>query len=64
MVDTPGSLTSPRYPDEYLNRLDCGWVLEAQDGYRVKLEFDGIEIEECGSECSCDALKVKKIMEH
>ena len=41
-----------RYGDQnYENKLDCDWVIEAREGYKINFYFNAFEIEDetdCG----------------
>ena len=44
MTGSPGNITSPNYPDWYPNSYDCHWVITADQGYQVHLEFEYFEM--------------------
>ena len=55
-----GILTSPRYPNFYPDNVDCTWTLAAEDGYRVRLDFEYFDFEDGGIPCLYDGLEVCK----
>ena len=46
-------MTSPGYPQNYQNKLNCTWTLIAPTGYSVKAEIMYFKLQWC-----CDFLKV------
>lgn len=42
---TSGVITSPNYPDNYPNYMDCLWTIELHPAMLIPLECDGIAIE-------------------
>ena len=48
-----GHVTSPGYPQNYPNNLNCTWTLTAPTGYSVKAEIIYFQLQWC-----CDFLKV------
>ena len=40
-----GRVTSPNYPSNYDNYLDCNWLVHAEDGHPVSIDLnvDGVE---------------------
>ena len=52
-----GVLTSPNYPDVYGNVLDCQWILQAEEGYRVSLTVTDFQVETCRGGCGCDVVE-------
>ena len=59
-VSAPGVMTSPNYPDDYLDDLNCVYVFYAPVGYRVSLTFTLFDLEDC-RDCACDKLEVRVI---
>ena len=51
-------LTSPGYPNNYADNLNCRYTFYAQPGYRVNLTFTSFAVEECIGSCVCDAVTV------
>ncbi|XP_030235027.1 deleted in malignant brain tumors 1 protein isoform X3 [Gadus morhua] len=55
LYSTEGYITSPNYPQQYPNNMDCVWVISP--GYEViELEFLHVELE--GSDCRFDGIQV------
>jgi hypothetical protein len=46
-------LTSPGYPSDYSNNLNCNWILNASAGYAIYIEFSFFQTEAC-----CDFVTV------
>ncbi|XP_069593736.1 CUB domain-containing protein 2 [Ranitomeya imitator] len=56
-----GNITSPRYPDMYPNNIICQWNIQLTQGFRIKLFFRDLELEEVNTlteECDYDYLAV------
>ncbi|KAM8930212.1 CUB domain-containing protein 2 [Pelodytes ibericus] len=56
-----GNITSPRYPDLYPNNINCHWNIQLLPGFRIKMFFQDIELEERSSltdQCDYDHLSV------
>ncbi|KAM4640525.1 CUB domain-containing protein 2 [Discoglossus pictus] len=41
-----GNLSSPRYPDLYPNNINCLWTIALPAGFRIKVFFHDLELEE------------------
>ncbi|XP_053549170.1 CUB domain-containing protein 2 [Bombina bombina] len=41
-----GNLSSPRYPDLYPNNINCQWLIHLSPGFRIKIFFQDLELEE------------------
>ncbi|XP_030235031.1 deleted in malignant brain tumors 1 protein isoform X6 [Gadus morhua] len=55
LYSTEGYITSPNYPQQYPNNMNCVWVISP--GYEViELEFLHVELE--GSDCRFDGIQV------
>ncbi|KAL5010260.1 hypothetical protein ScPMuIL_012565 [Solemya velum] len=52
-----GAFTSPNYPGYYPNPRRCEWRLRVQEGRRIRLTFDGFNIE-TNRYCNLDYVKV------
>ncbi|XP_062336735.1 CUB domain-containing protein 2 [Osmerus eperlanus] len=55
------NFTSPNYPSIYPNNINCHWIINLAEGYRIKLSFPVIELEERNSltdECDYDSVVV------
>uniref|UniRef100_A0A8C5R8E7 CUB domain containing protein 2 n=1 Tax=Leptobrachium leishanense TaxID=445787 RepID=A0A8C5R8E7_9ANUR len=60
-TDIKGNITSPRYPDPYPNNINCRWTIQLLPGFRIKMFFRDMELEERSSltdECDYDHLSV------
>ena len=57
---TVGDITSPGYPEEYDDNLDCTYSITVQGNYGITLTFIQIDIED-DSTCSYDYLQVNYI---
>ena len=59
-----GNLTSPGYPDNYENNLDCTYIVTVQQKYDIILTFLYVDIEysgfhePCRYDCGYDYLQV------
>ncbi|KAL4608254.1 CUB domain-containing protein 2 [Arapaima gigas] len=56
-----GNFTSPHYPWIYPNNINCHWTITLAPGYRIKLHFNSMELEDRNSltdECDYDSLAV------
>ncbi|XP_068098520.1 CUB domain-containing protein 2 [Hyperolius riggenbachi] len=52
-----GNISSPRYPETYPNNIICQWNIKLPPGFRIKLFFKDLELEENNSlteECDYD----------
>uniref|UniRef100_A0A3B4B219 CUB domain-containing protein n=1 Tax=Periophthalmus magnuspinnatus TaxID=409849 RepID=A0A3B4B219_9GOBI len=38
--ETPGYITSPGYPQNYPQNIDCVWVITVPNGEAVQLDFE------------------------
>lgn len=52
------TLTSPGYPNEYENFLNCKWELRAPPNYSIFVNFTDFDLEE-NSHCESDTLTIK-----
>ena len=60
-VSQAGVLTSPGYPNNYADNLNCRYTFYAQPGYRVNLTFTAFSVEDCGGlSCTCDVVTVSR----
>ena len=58
-ITDPGTiLTSPNYPNEYLNNMECGTKIRFQPGERVVLEVEHFHVEH-HSACVWDYVEVR-----
>jgi len=53
LTDSDGKFTSPNFPDNYFNNLNCQWGIVVGDKARITLTFDSFD-----SEFSVDTVKV------
>ncbi|KAI1883100.1 hypothetical protein AGOR_G00241760 [Albula goreensis] len=55
------NFTSPHYPNIYPNNINCHWTIHLEPGYRVKLFFTSMELEDRNSltdKCDYDSVSV------
>ncbi|XP_035278810.1 CUB domain-containing protein 2 [Anguilla anguilla] len=55
------NFTSPHYPNIYPNNINCHWTINLETGYRIKLFFTSMELEDRNSltdECDYDSVSV------
>ena len=46
LVTAPsGYLSSPHYPKDYANNLDCEWHINVPEGERIKIDFIDFNVE-------------------
>lgn len=57
VIGISGSLTSPGYPQDYANDLDCTWVLGSPTETIIKLIFESFDVE-AESDCGYDVVEV------
>ena len=38
--DPPGYITSPNYPENYPQNMDCVWVITVPNGESVQIDFE------------------------
>ena len=57
----PKTLTSPNYPNSYMNNLDKYYFIEAAENHVIKIVFDMFAVELCEENlCWCDALTIQE----
>ncbi|XP_062900253.1 cubilin isoform X2 [Mobula hypostoma] len=57
--DTGGAITSPRYPNNYLDNQNCSWIIQAQKPFKhVTISFTDFAIENNVADCSADVLQI------
>ncbi len=42
---SPGAFTSPGYPRDYSDQLNCTWTITVQQGERLRLHFVDVDLE-------------------
>ena len=57
--ETSGVITTPFYPRKYPNNQACSWEITATKGKRIVLIIEDMQIQQCGSSCSCDYLEIQ-----
>jgi len=59
LVAGVGFVQSPNHPENYGSNLDCSITIRAPEGKLVHVVVnDTFEMEQCGSSCSCDSLRI------
>ncbi|XP_078391727.1 cubilin [Cetorhinus maximus] len=57
--DIGGAITSPLYPNNYLNNQNCSWIIRGQKPFNhVTISFTDFAIESRDADCSADALQI------
>ena len=54
-----GVITSPLYPGNYPYNQKCRWNITANEGKRVVLVIENMNIRECNASCTCDYLEIQ-----
>ncbi|XP_041670250.1 cubilin [Cheilinus undulatus] len=57
--DPPGYITSPNYPQNYPQNIDCTWVISVPNGEAVQIDFEGEFYIEPTSSCLYDYLELR-----
>ncbi|CAL8311895.1 unnamed protein product [Merluccius merluccius] len=57
--DPPGYITSPNYPQNYPQNIDCIWVIAVPNGELVQIDFEGEFYIEPTSSCLYDYLELR-----
>ncbi|KAL2085662.1 hypothetical protein ACEWY4_018982 [Coilia grayii] len=57
--DPPGYITSPNYPSNYPQNIDCIWVISVPNGEAVQLDFEDEFYIEPNTDCRFDYLEVR-----
>ncbi|XP_019897556.2 cubilin [Esox lucius] len=57
--DPPGYITSPNYPQNYPQNVDCVWVIIVPNGESVQIDFEGEFYIETTSNCLYDYIEVR-----
>ncbi|XP_033106655.1 uncharacterized protein LOC117108667 [Anneissia japonica] len=58
LVDSKGNITSPGFPSNYVNELDCNILISGGEGTTIKLTFEYIDIEDVAG-CIYDYIDVR-----
>ena len=56
-TSTPQRFTSPNYPNNYRNSMDCRWTIRANEGFQVALNVTDFRLERDAG-CRYDRLQV------
>uniref|UniRef100_A0A665V841 Cubilin n=1 Tax=Echeneis naucrates TaxID=173247 RepID=A0A665V841_ECHNA len=57
--DPPGYITSPNYPQNYPQNIDCIWVISVPNGEAVQIDFEGEFYIEPNTGCAYDYLEIR-----
>uniref|UniRef100_A0A3B5L191 Cubilin n=1 Tax=Xiphophorus couchianus TaxID=32473 RepID=A0A3B5L191_9TELE len=57
--DPPGYITSPNYPQNYPQNIDCTWVITVPNGEAVQIDFEEDFYIEPTASCSFDYLELR-----
>uniref|UniRef100_A0A3B5AXX3 Cubilin n=1 Tax=Stegastes partitus TaxID=144197 RepID=A0A3B5AXX3_9TELE len=57
--DPPGYITSPNYPQNYPQNIDCVWVITVPNGEAVQLDFEDDFYIESSASCAHDYLELR-----
>uniref|UniRef100_A0A673AMU3 Cubilin n=1 Tax=Sphaeramia orbicularis TaxID=375764 RepID=A0A673AMU3_9TELE len=57
--DVPGYITSPNYPQNYPQNIDCTWVISVPNGEAVQIDFEDEFYIEPTSSCLYDYLELR-----
>ncbi|MGH0144022.1 UNVERIFIED_CONTAM: hypothetical protein FKN15_047101, partial [Acipenser sinensis] len=57
--DLSGYITSPNYPNNYPQNVDCSWTITVPNGEAVQLDFEGEFYIEPTASCSYDYLELR-----
>ncbi|XP_068604308.1 cubilin [Brachionichthys hirsutus] len=57
--DPPGYITSPNYPQNYPQNIDCVWVITVPNGEAVQIDFEDEFYIEPVSSCAYDYLELR-----
>lgn len=58
LTNTSGWFSSPNFPANYPDNIQCGWNISIPAGYKIYLNFLDFDLEDCVSSCSCDYVEV------
>ncbi|XP_006821491.1 protein SpAN-like [Saccoglossus kowalevskii] len=58
LTSSSGTITSPNYPDDYDDNVQCSWFIQAPDDYRVSITFDDFLLE-FSEPCEFDRLEIR-----
>ncbi|TRY89102.1 hypothetical protein DNTS_004573 [Danionella cerebrum] len=57
--DPPGYITSPNYPSNYPQNIECVWIITVPNGEAVQLDFEGDFYVEPHTGCLLDYIEVR-----
>ncbi|XP_016093659.1 cubilin [Sinocyclocheilus grahami] len=57
--DPPGYITSPNYPSNYPQNIDCVWIITVPNGEAVQLDFEDEFYIEAHTGCMYDYLEIR-----
>lgn len=60
LKNTSGWFSSPGFPSNYPNNVECAWTIPIPPGSKIYLTFLEFDVEECGASCSCDYVEVRR----
>ena len=61
MLAVNGTVTSPNYPEHYLNNLNCVWTVTVPSGY-VSVEFLNFELESHPNCSDYDFVEIRQVI--
>ena len=44
-----GNVTSPGFPSSYPSSLQCLWLMQTEDGSRIRLTCSRVQLQSCGT---------------
>ncbi|XP_069077871.1 embryonic protein UVS.2-like [Pleurodeles waltl] len=56
-TSSPGTVSSPNFPNNYSNNMNCSFYIVAPDGYKVSLTFTSFDVED-DVNCYFDSLSI------
>ena len=61
LTNTSGWFSSPNFPANYPDNIQCGWNISIPAGFKIYLNFLDFDLEDCVSSCSCDYVEVSNL---
>lgn len=61
LTNLTGSFSTPNYPSNYDNDIDCSWTIKVPEGYVITLRFTDFKVENtilCAFSCVCDYIEL------